>query len=166
MKSNEHAFGFIGCMARRAVGAAEIIDVFGRMGIRVQPLRAGMVFGKEHLESACLHALRAVERGEGASDDIMAEVALYTGCSRQLSRSLSLVRIEGDREIVMVTMPEIGESTLAAILEELGLERDDALMELTEGKLTNAPLLGIEEKDVAAVREAVLEKIALVDVER
>lgn len=166
MKSDERTFGFIGCRGRSSIGAAELMDAFGRKGFRVQPLRSGMIFGREHLESACLHALRAVGRGDGASDDIMTEIALYTGCSRQLSKSLSLVGIDGDREIVIVTMPDIGEETADAILDEMGLERDDRLIDLTDDKLINARLLGIEERNIGAVGEAVLERVALVDVER
>ena len=168
MKKDEAAvaFGFIGCKCEEEVKAQDIMAAFAAAGYRSQPVKAKIVFGRAHLVSACLHAERALRRGTSASDDIMTEVALYLGCSGQLSRALSLVKLDGEKELVVITMPSAGETDVSRVLKSLGLKRDDSLIELTKSKAAGAGLLGIDSVDVDVVREAVLEKVAFVDMER
>ncbi len=162
----EPRFGFIGCRASRRIGAPAIMNAFRERGCMAQPVRAGVVFGKEHLLSACMHAERSLERGEGASKDLMTEVALYIGCSSQLSRALALVRIEDESEIVVITRPRLRDADTTEVLQGLDMIRDDTLMDPTNERAANAHVLGIDSTDLATVREAVLEKVALVDLER
>lgn len=168
MKKDEDAgkFGFIGCISAGEVRARDVIAAFALAGYMSQPVKAKIVFGRAHLISACLHAERAVGRGTGASEDIMTEIALYLGCSGQLSKALSLVKIDGERELVVITMPSASEADIRRVIESLGMRRDDSQMELTKEKAAGARLLGIDSTDADVVREAVLEKVALVDVER
>ena len=168
MKKDEEAgaFGFIGCKSEGEVRAQDIMAAFTAAGYRSQPVKAEIVFGRAHLVSACLHAERALRRGTSASEDIMTEIALYLGCSSQLSRALSLVKIDGEKELVVITTPSAGEKDVSKVLKSLGLRREDSLIELTKSKAAGAGLLGIDSVDVDVVREAVLEKVAFVDMER
>lgn len=167
MKGNETGgYGFIGCRAAGKPDAVMLISAFSSAGYRAQPLNAAVVFGKDHLLSACLHAERALKRGTAASQDLMTVIAMYAGCSRQLSKALAIVRVTSQREIAVVTSPAASRKDADAILARLGMQRDDSLLETSGWKASNAHLLGIETTDLASISEAVLEKVALVDLER
>jgi tRNA threonylcarbamoyladenosine modification (KEOPS) complex Cgi121 subunit len=164
-KSEKESFSCIGCRAKRLISAREIIEEFALAGYSAQPVRASVVFGPEHAASACLHAIRSVGRGETSSHDIGTVIAMYLGCNRQISKALAAVGIDGEKEIVIITVPASDGPEAEKVLERLGMERDDSLMGIDKGKLKNASLLGIESPDPETVKEAVLERVALVDLD-
>lgn len=160
------SYSIAGFRSRHPVDASALIRAFEQAGWRVQPVRACIVFGREHLISAYMHAARALDRGESASMDLMTEVALYAGCSRQLSKSLEAVRVENETEIALVAVPALDGDEAERITGPLGLARDDRLLEINSGKLKYAGLLGVDGVDCSTAADAVLERIALIDVER
>lgn len=159
-------FSCIGCRSKTGVTAAEVINAFQQAGYSIQPVRADMVFGMDHARSACMHAQRSFDRGKSTSEDIMTEVARYLGCNRQLSRSLQLVKVDGEKEIVIVTKPPLKKADGERLMRGLGLERDDSVADATDAKAGNAVLLGIKSLLVDDIKEEVLERIALLEVER
>lgn len=159
-------FSCIGCKSSSPISAEAVLKTFSKAGYSVQPVRAAMVFGMDHVRSACLHAQRSFERGNSVSDDIMTEVAHYVGCNRQLTKSLQLVKVDGDTEVVLVTKPPLKMEDEVRLLAKLGLERDDSVADVTRSKAGNARLLGIRSHSMDSIREEVLERIALLEVER
>lgn len=159
-------FSCIGCRSVTGISAGEVIRTFSDGGYSVQPVRAVIVFGLDHVRSACIHAERSYIRGRSVSSDVMTEVARYIGCNRQLSRALELVKVDGEKEIVIITRPRLNEEDEGRILGTLGLQRDDSVAKVTKSKIRNAPLLGVKSKSMNDIREEVLERVALLDVER
>ncbi|MBX8631364.1 MAG: hypothetical protein KIY12_05980 [Thermoplasmata archaeon] len=159
---------FIGCKysERHKVDAMTIIEEFGRKGLKAQPVRSEMVFGMPHLRSAFLHAARACERGRSRSDDIATEFLVYASCERQISRALEKMKVKGNGGIVMMITPPVPDDELSTILQNLGLERDDSLIEMDGKKVANARSFGIHTDNEHEASESILERIAMLDLTR
>ncbi|MFQ6106984.1 MAG: KEOPS complex subunit Cgi121 [Thermoplasmata archaeon] len=130
----------------------------------VQLLRASMVFGRVHLESAAEHAARSFEQGRNSSNSLATEALLYASGSTQISKAIEKMGIgEGDSEMALIAF---GEFDLKRFVGLAKLTRDDDVL---EGDLGMLPLFGITEKEMASVSESkvfdlVLEKVAMVDI--
>jgi KEOPS complex subunit Cgi121 len=132
----------------------------------VQLMRASMVFGRIHLESATDHAIRAFEQGRNTSNSLATETLLYASGTRQIDKAIEKMGIrKGDSEVALVAF---GKFSLGEFLEEAGFKRDDSVLEGDASMLTE---YGITEKEVASVPESkvfdlVLERVAMVDLQR
>ncbi|MCL5677701.1 MAG: hypothetical protein M1442_00330 [Candidatus Thermoplasmatota archaeon] len=154
---------FIGCLRDRGTDPLAIIEEFRRNGFLAQPVNADKVFGIDHLMSAYLHASRRFSRGRGLSDDFGTEFLSCAACERQISKSIQRMKVaEGERIAIMIT-PAVDDERLVKILEKLHLSRDDTLMDVNDIKKKNAQEFGISEVDSAHMTDAILEKIALLD---
>lgn len=135
-------------------------------GLEVQAFRADRVFGEDHLLSAREKAERAFERGTNVASDRMVEVLLWASGERQIGTALERMGIpQGGRELVLLIQ---GEGNAAGLLEEVGLERDDALV---AGRRDDLLAFGIGAKEVETVPpdrtfDLVLERVALVAILR
>lgn len=129
----------------------------------VQLMRASMVFGRIHLESAIDHAIRSFEQGRNASNSLATETLLYASGTRQIDRAIKKMGIrEGDSEIALVAF---GEFSLAELLEKANFKQDDSVL---DGDASMLIEYGISEKEIASVPESkvfdlVLERVAIVD---
>jgi KEOPS complex subunit Cgi121 len=126
---------------------------------------AGVVFGREHLESAALHAERAKSTGMMASRSLAMETLRYLTGERQVADA---IRVGGLR-------PGIGEIALVAfdveenprgIIDRLGWVCEDRVLEAAGKALSR---IGISATEVATVPEEqspelALERTALLDV--
>ena len=126
---------------------------------------ADRVCGVDHLTSAAFHARRAFERGSNASNTLGMEVILYASAERQISKAKRKMGLHADTERVALVLLGPMEAEVDAVLEELGLERDDAVLECTSEK---AATFGIDPRELDAVgadrlQELVLEKVAFVE---
>ena len=154
---------FIGCLRGRETDPRTIIEEFRRNGFMAQPVNADKVFGVDHLMSAYLHASRRFSRGRGLSDDFGTEFLSCVACERQISKSIQRMKVaDGERIAIMIT-PAVDDERLVRILEKLHLFRDDTLMDVNDIKKKNAQEFGISEVDSAHMTDAILEKIALLD---
>lgn len=129
----------------------------------VQLMRASMVFGRIHLESAIDHAIRSFEQGRNASNSLATETLLYASGTRQIDRAIKKMGIrEDDSEIALVAF---GEFSLAELLENANFKRDDSVL---DGDVSMLIEYGISEKEIASIPESkvfdlVLERVAMVD---
>jgi len=129
----------------------------------VQLMRASMVFGRIHLESATDHAIRAFEQGRNASNSLATETLLYASGTRQIDRAIKKMGIrEGDSEIALVAF---GEFSLGELLEKANFKQDDSVL---DGDALMLIEYGLSEKEIASVPESkvfdlVLERVAMVD---
>lgn len=136
------------------------------VGLEAQAFDADMVFGKDHILSAVHHAERAIEEGTNVASSRMLEILVYASGERQISTALEKVGLkEGKGRMVILAL---GEGDVNQLLERLGLERDDSLI---EGQREMLPTFGITEEEVETVLpdrvfDLVLERVALVDIVR
>ena len=141
--------------------------------LTAQALDATSVCGRVHLESAHLHAVRAMGRGDNLARTLLIEWVLCAAGVRQVDVALRRVGVRtgtGSFAIMLVAdddaVPEEGQ--VAAVLEAAGLRRDDTVLECDEAALRT---LGVGDAELAAVPrerwpELALERVALLELER
>lgn len=127
---------------------------------------AALVFGREHLESAALHAERAAEAGTMVARSISLESLRYLAGERQLADAIrrSGLKAGSDRAAVLL----FGEASADDIIAHLGWTRDDSVLDAAGKDLA---ALGVPKRSRGTLprgREAdlALERVALVDVDR
>ncbi|PKK85337.1 MAG: hypothetical protein CVT48_05825 [Thermoplasmata archaeon HGW-Thermoplasmata-1] len=145
--------------------------------IAVQFMNARMVYGKEHLLSALVHAVRSLEQGRNSASSPALEMLLYACGEKQISAALGKMGVisgEVGLAACFASVPGMAgcdghmptESELVNFIEKLGLRRDDAVMKGTPEKLF---ALGISAQEAATVGvkryvDLVLEKVAMTDI--
>jgi tRNA threonylcarbamoyladenosine modification (KEOPS) complex Cgi121 subunit len=127
---------------------------------------ARVVLGRDHLETAVRHALRAQSNGTMASRTVSMEALRYLSAQRQLTDAIRVAGIhKGTKELAIVVF---GEARLDELLEEFGWSRDDGVLD-AEGKSFEA--IGITKAEWSTLPpkqrvDLALEKVALLDVEK
>jgi KEOPS complex subunit Cgi121 len=134
-------------------------------GAEVLLADASVVFGRDHLDSAARHALRARASGAGVARDLGIETLRYLSAQRQVSDAIRLGGLRSGSEAIAVVAFE---GSAAGLLTQLGWTRDDAVLD-PEGK--SLRILGIrrsEERTVPKERimDLALERTALLDLEK
>jgi len=125
---------------------------------------ARVVFGRDHLETAVRHALRAEAAGTMISHSVSMETLRYLSAQRQVSDAIGVAGIRrGSRELAIVVF---GTASVEGLLVEFGWSRDDTVLGPVGKSLRT---LGISQKEAATVArksqvDLVLEKVALLDV--
>jgi len=130
---------------------------------QVLAMKAEMVCGREHLESAVEHATRAFHRGTNSANNIMMETMLYASGERQISKARDKMGV--DHETCSVALVLFGAEP-ATVLQIVGLERDDSVLEASEQKLLGFGI-GRKELDMVPVEkrpDLVLERVAFVEI--
>ena len=135
-------------------------------GMLLQFLNADLVCGRQHLESALRHALRAFQRGNAISDTLAMEILLYAAGEVQISSALTKIGLsDGCENVAVVIDPEIDIGGMMAFLD---LTRDDGVLDCTESKLLR---FGVSKESISAagsdtMADLVLEKVSMVDVRK
>ncbi len=125
---------------------------------------ARAVFGRDHVETAVRHALRAEAAGTMISHSVSMETLRYLSAQRQVSDAIRLAGIRrGTQELAIVAL---GTPSIEGLLAEFTWSRDDTVLE-ARGKSLRT--LAISHKEAATVArkaqiDLVLEKVALLDV--
>ncbi len=73
-------------------------------GASVLVLDGGMVFGKDHLASALMHARRAIAEGRNASDSLQMETMLYSSGERQLGSAIRKMSVTEETTSVVAAL--------------------------------------------------------------
>jgi tRNA threonylcarbamoyladenosine modification (KEOPS) complex Cgi121 subunit len=139
----------------RKVAAIEKTD-----STAIQLFRADRIFGAEHLVSAAEKAQRSMGNGTNTARTLGMEIMLYAAAERRTSEALSKLGIFAGTEALAMVM--VGQADIEAVLGELGLERDDAVLD-PAGK--DPSVFGIDPGAVN-VSDLVLEKVAVSEVFR
>ena len=127
---------------------------------------ARVVLGRDHLESAVRHALRAQLNGTMAARSVSAEALRYLSAQRQVADAIRIAGIHrGTKELAIAVF---GRSGIQELLATFGWSRDDRVLD-SEGKSFVA--IGITEAEWATLppnqrADLALEKVALLDTER
>lgn len=127
---------------------------------------ARIVLGRDHLETAVRHALRAQSGGTMAARSVSIEALRYLSAQRQVADAIRIGGIrKGTKEIASAVF---GHNRLDDLLEALGWSRDDRVLEF-EGK--SFQTIGIMDAEWTTLppnqrADLALEKVALLDVEK
>ncbi len=129
-------------------------------------LDARSVFGRDHLESAVLHAIRARDSRTMSSRSVAMETLLYAAGARQVQDALRAVGLRRDTTTIGVVL--FGPAGVEDFLRHMEWTRDDRVLEAAGKSLRD---FGISDRKAASVLEAqradlVLEKVALLDVDK
>jgi KEOPS complex subunit Cgi121 len=138
-----------------------------------QVLDATAVCGRVHLESAFLHASRAMERGNNLARTLLIEWVLCAAGVRQVDVAFQRVGVRPgtDRFAVMLIADDDlvpGEEQVAEVLDAAELARNDSVLECDEAALRT---LGVGDAELAAVPrdrwpDLALERVAMLELER
>lgn len=140
----------------------DIVARAAEAAVEVLVLDGAMVFGKDHLRSAFLHAARAIEEGTNSSESRAMETLLYASGERQLSAAIKKMSVsERTEELVVVRLTE------GAFGPEQGwVPMPDRIAAPEKARLLR---FGITAEELATVDQAraselVLERVAAVDI--
>lgn len=128
----------------------------------IQLLRADRIIGREHIETAVELASRSWSNSPRAKTLGM-EILLYAAAERQISMAIEKLGItQGMSKFAVVI---VGSADTAEVLNELGLERDDTVLD-SEGK--DHSIFGFTEMELtmASIPDLVLERMALNELNR
>ncbi len=126
---------------------------------------ANLVFGRDHLESAILHAVRARGTGNGVARDLGLETLRYLSGARQVANAIRAAGLhEGSASVAVVVF----EGSVDALLAHLGWIRDDTVLDARGKSLRNLGIGASAERTLPADRVAdlALERTALLDIEK
>ncbi len=127
---------------------------------------AGVVLGRDHLETAVRHALRAQSTGTMAARSVSAEALRYLSAQRQVADAIRIAGVHrGSKELAIAVF---GRSGIQELLAAFGWSRDDRVLD-SAGKSFEA--IGITEAEWATLppnqrADLALEKVALLDTEK
>jgi len=132
----------------------------------IQVMRADRVFGRDHVASAFMKAVRAFANDDNVSDSITLETMIYMSGRRQIQEALAQMGVEDDtREIVCISTCDGTDAP--GIARELGLEIDESILEDMQGKDADAFVSGTKKgADIKGpkVLDMVLERVSKVDI--
>ncbi len=122
-----HVAGARGPAADQGNLLPEVALLEKRHSVTIQFFRADRVFGAEHLVSAAEKAVRAMDNGTNMARTLGMEMLLYVAAERQTSEALRKLGIfPGAEQMALVI---VGNVSADSVLEELGLERDDSVLD-------------------------------------
>ena len=133
-----------------------IVEHFTSLGGEVVLLDPDYVYGRDMIESAAEHAERAFAHGMNRSKTILTETIIYAASERQISKALSKMRPKKGRTDYVALLIDIDDPKL----EEIGMIRDDSLIEGTPEK---AERLGLKNDMGIPCEDLALERVALLD---
>ncbi|HYU07209.1 MAG TPA: KEOPS complex subunit Cgi121 [Thermoplasmata archaeon] len=124
------------------------------------------VFGRDHLESAVRHGLRAESAGTMVARSVSMETIRYLAAQRQVADALRVAGIRrGTGRMAIVVF---GTGSVNDVVAEFGWTRDDSVLDAL-GKDLEALGVGSGEQETVPsdrVQDLALERLALVDVEK
>ncbi len=126
---------------------------------------ASVVFGRDHLESAVRHAMRARDHGTGVARDLGLETLRYLCARRQVADAIRVGGLKAGTTAMAVVA--FG-APAADLLAHLGWTRDDGALSAEGKSLSVLGVHGRERETVPSERTAdlALERTALVDLEK
>ncbi len=135
-------------------------------GATVQAFDARYVVSRAHLERALAFADRARERDDAIARDRAVEVLLFASGRRQIDRALRMGVNEGETPVVVLV--DGGDEAEAAEAVTVLLDLGETLGEYDEELVCDFFEVGETEREAteASLEELVLERVALLEVEK
>lgn len=135
-----------------------IVSHFTSMGGDVVLLDPDMVAGRRHVLSAAHHAERAFAEGTNRSKTLPTEIIVYCAWERQIGKALAKMRPKEGRDEYVALLMDVDDPRL----DEIGMERDDSLIDPTPWK---AERLGLRSCFLSPEEQAV-ENVAMVELQK
>jgi len=135
-------------------------------GAEVCLLDARWVFGRDHVESAALHAIRARDARTMSSRSVAMETLRYAAGARQVQDAIRSVGLRPDTTAIGVVL--FGSARVDDFIRDMGWSREDGVLTAEGKSLGPFGISGRAAATVSATQRAdlVLEKVALLDVEK
>jgi len=144
------------------------------LNIFIQLFDANYIYGREHLQSAIMHAERSIKNNSNLADNPSMEILLYASGERQIKLAINKIGIKDNTETFALVIYSPEGSSLSEnitglcekILTEIGLKRDDSVLEGNRGVLERFGIAENELKNVPETRwlNLILAKVAMVDI--
>ena len=143
-----------------------VVEWAASHGVEVCLLDARSVFGRDHLESAARHAIRARDSNTMSSRSVAMETLRYASGQRQVQDAIQAAGLRRDTTIIGIVL--LGDANVDELVQEMGWRRDDEVLN-PAGKDLGA--FGISQGEAETVStsqraDLVLEKVALLDVQK
>ena len=135
-----------------------------RHGCEILVADARAVFGRDHLESAVRHAIRARDAKNMAAKTLPMEILRYLAARRQVSDAIRVAGIRPDTKRIALAF--VGGGKVDSFLAAFGWSRDDDVLRAEGKSLANLGISGVQAKTVPQDRRAdlALERVALLEV--
>ncbi len=140
---------------RGGAGFDAIVRHFTSIGGDVVLMDPDTVCGKDHVLSALFHAERSMKQGTNRSKTLLTEVILYCAWERQIGKAIAKMRPKDGRDEYVALLLDVDDTRL----DEIGMERDDSLVQATDAK---ARALGLDDRFLSYEDQAV-ENVASVE---
>jgi tRNA threonylcarbamoyladenosine modification (KEOPS) complex Cgi121 subunit len=134
--------------------------------IKIQFFDADKIYGKEQLEIAYEHALRAFELGDAITKDLMSELLLYASCQHQIKVALKRIGISEKTQNIVIAVLDDGQQKAVKAANELLAALNLGKNDVFGAGDSVLKYYGITQKETEYVtkerrEEIILEKIAL-----
>lgn len=141
----------------------------------IQAFDATVVYGKEHLISAIIHAQRAFEQRSNATNSLALEILLYAAGERQIQKAIKKIGVKkGKQQIAFIVTNEmtrkknkpIDEAVIQKLLEMFHLTSNEKVL---KGDRNTLKRFGVTDQELSTIPKShygdlILEKVALVDI--
>ncbi len=135
----------------------DMVRHFTSLGGEVVIMDPMYVCGKDHVVSAVRHAERSFEHRTNRSKTLLTEIILYAAGERQISKAMERMRPKpGCKEFALALLDVPDDLKL----DEIGMERDDSIIDATDAK---AEAMGLDRSFKIPVEDLALEMVALLD---
>ena len=142
-------------------------------GLVIQVFNSDLIFGKTHLISSVMHAVRSMNRENNSTNSLAMEILLYASGERQLKHAIPKMGVKNGKCHIAITFVKYEEGNLSdfdklLINEFLNLVSFIRNDEVLEGDIKVLRNFGLIENEINTVPKSkyenlILEKIALVD---
>ena len=168
-------FGAQGIIKDVEAFISQVLQFSNEERVVLQVMDATMVYSKDHLLSATLHATRACEQGTNATGRLGLEIMLYAAGERQIDKAIKKMGVKNGKQRIAVVLTDMlrqnmkgnrGERVRKKFLTTFHFKADDSVL---HGDMRTLKRFGISEKELSTVPESqygdlILEKVAFVDV--
>ena len=133
----------------------QMVGHFTSMGGDCVLVDPDMVVGRDHLLSAAEHAERAFREGTNRSKTVLTEIILYSAWERQIGKAMTKMKPKEGRNDYVALLIDIDDPRL----EEIGMIRDDSLVDATQEKAERLGLIG----GALSFEDQAVENVAMVE---
>ncbi len=168
-------FGAIGEINDVESFVQHLNDFSAQEHLMVQAFDAQVVYGKDHIVSAVMHAKRAFQQGTNATNTLALEILLYAAGERQIQKAIKKMGVKKGKHgiVFLLTDPSnqkdlknVNEAVVRKLLKTFWFTRDDNVI---CGDMETLKRFGITKKELSTASkdkygELILEKIAMVDI--
>ena len=145
-----------------------------KYGVTLLLLDPCLIYGKNHIESAVKHAIRAFKEKRNTSHSLSLEILLYASGKTQLKDAIEFMGIKrtGPYVIICVGKTRISGSEnsipkgIGNLITDLKLEKDNSVLNGNKEILYRFGITDTELKtvDKSMYQDLILERVAMVDV--